>query len=1058
MLPKFLTNGPIRKDLFEGKSQEKTAETLCNILKRDDFQVIGIDGGWGTGKSNLVSIIEDKLKTQNFHFFIYDVWGHQEDEQRRAILEELTEKILKDNLLSDKSKWNDKIKRLLAKEKEVTTINRPYLGIGVVFTLFSIIYVPTVTIFAKDLPTTFSKFGLNSLIWKLLIVGFPLILVVITFLWHLFEQLIIAKKGWTSIKISMQKTFQVYNNKQIDETKIETISENEPTVKDFRGWLNEIDKDLKTKKLVLVFDNFDRLPKKNILSLWSSIHVFFAEEKYKNIKVIIPFDRQHIKSAFQDLSKNVNDNPEYSKNIKNNYSEDYINKTFDIVYRVSPPILSNWKSYFKEKWVEAIGAADSEEYERVLQLYEIFNDTITPREVIVFINEIVSLKLLFNGKIPDQYLGLFILNKEKLLSEPLKELSEPSYLSGASYLYKNDDNLAKYMTAIVYQIDPDNAIEVVYTKQLKSALVNRDYETFKTISNSSFFPETIFVVLKEIVNVEYPIETLDTIDKETITNKHTLTLVWRQLYAKSILYTIQEFELRNFQKILLKNIDLGSAREWLKFILNTLYLNNNFNAEMFSKIVDEINHYASTNSIDLNVFEFLQRKDVGIELFIPFVTYKQEDCLKYELYCTDSEINNYLIGLEVESLVNVKYVKWLSKKYSLNTFKKEIETKINQFKADKTKLDILYERLKDVSEDLIDSLLSDAEIATLFTQSLENEPFYYDLIAMRLSRLNLYSPSYASIFDTILKSDDENISEKIAERIQYYIHFDDFLLGSNNFKDVTLYKSVSKKIITKDYRIPRAEIRSLLLSFEEICTNTGVDPQILLEKLNRWEYVKEDNSDVIDFPNLLYSTSLLLENSLSKSLLDNAKVYFTELDKISWINIFDNTNSKLFKLLQIINFNGWNSYSTDAMLESLEKQVTAGEILNTTQWEYVFNSYDIAKIPLHNLFKSIRDMFYGNRSLINKNLFAFLIKYFEKWDILNDKPGDAFRTIFKIEFLDDIATLIIYLEKSDYIKRLMLLCNPNQLSDFKQGIIDRYENSEQVKKLAIALEISIEKQ
>lgn len=103
-------------------------------------------------------------------------------------------------------------------------------------------------------------------------------------------------------------------------------------------------------------------------------------------------------------------------------------------------------------------------------------------------------------------------------------------------------------------------------------------------------------------------------------------------------------------------------------------------------------------------------------------------------------------------------------------------------------------------------------------------------------------------------------------------------------------------------------------------------------------------------------------------------------------------------------------------------------------------------------------MFYGNRSLINKNLFAFLIKYFEKWDILNDKPGDAFRTIFKIEFLDDIATLIIYLEKSDYIKRLMLLCNPNQLSDFKQGIIDRYENSEQVKKLAIALEISIEKQ
>ena len=85
----FLKNEPIGKDLFEGKGQERISDVVVEILKDSRFKVIGIDGGWGTGKSNLVKIIDDKLP--HHKFFIYDVWGHQEDEQRKAILTELTD-------------------------------------------------------------------------------------------------------------------------------------------------------------------------------------------------------------------------------------------------------------------------------------------------------------------------------------------------------------------------------------------------------------------------------------------------------------------------------------------------------------------------------------------------------------------------------------------------------------------------------------------------------------------------------------------------------------------------------------------------------------------------------------------------------------------------------------------------------------------------------------------------------------------------------------------------------------------------------------------------------
>lgn len=323
----FLDTKPVGKDLFEGKSQERIARVIVDIVKDDKFKVIGIDGGWGTGKSNLVKIVDDQLP--NHKFFLYDVWGHQEDEQRKSILVELTDFITnaKKPLVKDKDGWNKNLEILLASSKETTTINQPYLSVGFIFSMFSIIYVPSINVF-KDSIVDF--FAIETLIWKLILVMFPIFIVLGIFIYHLINGWFNKSGFRNSFKLAAQETFQVYTNKQKEETKIETISENQPSVRDFRKWMKDIDKDLGDNKLVLVFDNFDRLPKKHILSIWSVIHVFFAETEYENIKIIIPFDRMHIKNAFKDLNGEVKD-----------YANDYINKTFDIVYRVAPPILSS---------------------------------------------------------------------------------------------------------------------------------------------------------------------------------------------------------------------------------------------------------------------------------------------------------------------------------------------------------------------------------------------------------------------------------------------------------------------------------------------------------------------------------------------------------------------------------------------------------------------------------------------------------------------------------------------------------------------------------------------
>lgn len=67
----FLVDKPMGEDLFISKSQTKMAEIISeNVINNPEFKIIGIDGDWGTGKSNLVELIKKKLQGTH-EFFIY---------------------------------------------------------------------------------------------------------------------------------------------------------------------------------------------------------------------------------------------------------------------------------------------------------------------------------------------------------------------------------------------------------------------------------------------------------------------------------------------------------------------------------------------------------------------------------------------------------------------------------------------------------------------------------------------------------------------------------------------------------------------------------------------------------------------------------------------------------------------------------------------------------------------------------------------------------------------------------------------------------------------------
>ncbi len=139
--PKFISNQPCGKDMYVGKSQERLAKTLAqHIIKGENNNkeqengnsiphIIGLEGSWGSGKSNMIGILKMKYLKDTHFIYEYDAWGHQEDLQRRSFLESLTNELIDNHILPRKTKvviddkqneitWFQKLEDLLARKRK----------------------------------------------------------------------------------------------------------------------------------------------------------------------------------------------------------------------------------------------------------------------------------------------------------------------------------------------------------------------------------------------------------------------------------------------------------------------------------------------------------------------------------------------------------------------------------------------------------------------------------------------------------------------------------------------------------------------------------------------------------------------------------------------------------------------------------------------------------------------------------------------------------------------------------------------------------------------------
>ena len=1021
--PQIVSTAPCNDDWFEGQSHKRIASRIADIIL-DDSQhgIIGIDGGWGSGKSNLVGMTQKEIKERiadnkdsKYEFVTFDAWAHHTDYLRRSLLEEFVNELtVEKNLLS--SKWNDSLDMVLARVKEVDMKQTVKLNEFVIGSGLLAILTPIISLFF-DKPAFYYVMGA---VFVLVIVG-------------IFYSIIsgVTKQGQKvnyaniladiknlyvdAANILTRQNYSEVNNKNKQTKTREIITEKEPTARQFRGWMSQIDQELKSKNIHVVFviDNMDRLPIAKVKETWATIHAFFAECKYGYIHTVIPFDRSHIINAFKEENireveppkERTDEKPEHQTEVKS-YGNDFINKTFYVVYRVSPPILSDWRDYFERIWKMAFGDELYKEHDELLLVFEKLSPDFTPRSIIAFINECVTLYSVMEEVIPSEYLGIYILGKERINKAPDKQLLTPDFLGSLKEKYANDEELPLYLSAIHYQIRKDKALDVVYLPKVKKALDEGNGAFIDEMGNDRVLNSLLSDAIPEAGNIENAIDFMEAISKkEKASTNYRLDFLWRTLFEriKSVGYKSPNYNRRH--AIVLEHCR-NKKGVISYFVGQYLEMGEGW---VVADHVSGINRFRELAKQETD--EYLEKhktraKEEVIEELLKLV---KVDYDKYGLRMEATEFDKYLTQKNIGQFAEVDFLPYVfSEQCVLDKTWSHLVT-LAKGSRDVEEHTILLKRMKEINKGkrLKDTLsengaYSDQRIILLFANSRVEMSIYYDLLAMRIARGKNFSLNPSPTQDpykTVWSKDEESLTKNVAGVLLDYTDYGSFMTSIKDFEQKQLVGAIARELTRNETSREKviASKDQMLMFFDKIIEASALEPKELLEQIQQCDGVVE-YKDFERWPISLFSACSGLDINLAKDINQHASAFLREVSTDKW-------GEQLIK--PGFELNLWDVYKhpllnlKDAAVNVLMKYAEDGELKPDKQrMKNVLEKYGNAKYKLKESFGEVHDVIVKNP---NKEKVAYFTSWFFKYGIVSDENGVA--VLYKTVYLDDSMVL-----------------------------------------------------
>ena len=485
---KHLSDHPVSGDEFAGQGHSRTAQSLVGTILNDspDIRTIGLEGGWGSGKSSVIEIAREEIISSggdvNFHLFTFDAWAHQSDPLRRSFLETFIAWLGHDERrLVNKTQCEEWLKEVQSKKSETETHSEPTLTWLGIFSLLLAPFLPIAYVWL-------SPFAFNSSLKNFCFLGLPIdfwqsvALVVALFpAGYILARVIFS--GFNARRIARSLSFLL--NTSNTEIKKQFVRDEDPTSVEFGNFLAKVIAKAATSKnnILIVMDNLDRLPKEQLVDAWAIMRAMVRPDAgsgavlaSRHIWLIVPYDRDHVQQCFEPKESGGKSDPAHG----------VIEKSFDLVLRVPPPIVTHWREYFFKQLDVAFDGQLKDEEKHILMRCLEYDFTghdrrITPRSIKTYINDVVSLAMQWKEEIPVGCIGFYVLNRVEL-DKNLAGLKNGSLATPAHRALFGDLAWQKYLTALHYNVPVEDADQVLIGRDLEIALDRDDLPSFKTLT------------------------------------------------------------------------------------------------------------------------------------------------------------------------------------------------------------------------------------------------------------------------------------------------------------------------------------------------------------------------------------------------------------------------------------------------------------------------------------------------------------------------------------------------------------------------------------------------
>ena len=674
--PRYISTNPTGQDLLDGKSQTKISKAIAEHIKYIDSlsekdklmpkmpRVIGIEGKWGSGKSNVIKRLEfkDLIDEPIYKFFTYDAWANQEDLQRRTILEQLTAYLIDDRrLLKDKVKvrmqdvdknnefhtvdkmvtWKEKLDMLMA--KRVKNITRSVSPLNMEFKLFMITLALTPMCIALMNALKFD--GIKGWLYFGITIFATLLPAIIS------STIILGNKN-----LSFKNVLLAYQATTENKTTHQVVNEAEPTIHEFSTWMKEISDGLKEFKLIVIFDNMDRLPADKVKKLWSSIHSIFASEEYQNIWCIIPYDFEHLSCAFGN-----------SEAEREQLTKYFIDKSFPVVYRVPEPVVIDYKKIFDEFFIQAfdtiVGVNDIDIINRC---YRVTFPKPNIRAIISFINKLVTLTKVYGTSISPIGMAIYLLKEDNLIKHPTSQFTDAStgnlevkeesvttdeyilsnaFLSGLEKIIQDKTNLQKEISALVYGIDPERAYQLPMYNALKDCFENNESQTsLNTYAKHPLFASVLIEIVHQIDSTYYQNVTTklaEITDSDIpVESQVSIQQSWDYLAEQYVRLNSPVQKYTSLEKNILCHVNEEKQKRVAKEFCTILTSDQSVKGDDLFNTLSELFKESFANNWDIS--DICPKTYKSAEQFVVYVKAALSHYKQFPVYTDSQDLNSYL--------------------------------------------------------------------------------------------------------------------------------------------------------------------------------------------------------------------------------------------------------------------------------------------------------------------------------------------------------------------------------------------------------------------------------